>query len=261
MKVHYEELPEINRYIKECGEHSGHSLDEYEADFNRYLAYIRQGQKAIDNSTSILEIGIGTGWFPILCKMRGLKCKGIEISPQLVEFARQWGSSVGVEPDVELGNIEEFMGTESTYDAIIAANVFEHVEDWKSGLRQIYRALKPNGVLYFESTNKFGFSRGEYGFPLYGWFPDQVRYKMRIVFDDPDIMKLGIDFNQFRHSQLRREFERIGFSKIFDRIEMSHEDRVSTGFRRGVVHISKRIPLLKAAALTFCDATRFLCIK
>jgi hypothetical protein len=35
----------------------------------------------------------------------------------------------------------------------------------------------------------------------------------------PDVMKLGIDFNQFRYPLLRRELRRVGFKKIFDRIE------------------------------------------
>ena len=74
-------------------------------------------------------------------------------------------------------------------------------------------------------------------------------------------MKLGIDFNQFRHSVLRREFELNGFSRILDRIEMADERTASTAFRRLVICGSRLAYPLKQVALTFADATRFVCIK
>src|SRR5262249_11113623 len=126
-------------------------------------------------------------------------------------------------------------------------------------------ALKPGGLLFFESTNKFSFTSGEYSaFPLYGfygWLPDKMRYRLRAAVHGADIMKLGIDFHQFRHSLLRREFERNGFSRILDRVEMADESATSDGFRRIVVRWSRRVPPLKALSLTFADATRFICLK
>jgi hypothetical protein len=88
-----------------------------------------------------------------------------------------------------------------------------------------------------------------------------MRYRLRKAVHGDDIMKLGIDFNQFRHSVLRKEFERDGFRTILDRIEMADESVVSSDFRRAVVRWSRRLPPVKAAALTFSDATRFICLK
>ena len=261
MQICNEQLPEICRYIEYAEQASDHSIDAYDAPFNRYLRYIVQGLNRLDDHTNILEVGVGTGWFPIMCRMRGLRCRGIDISPQLVDYARRWGRNLGAEPDVELGNIESCVLGECVYDAVIAADVFEHVENWKDGIGRVYGALKPGGVLYFESTNKFGFGVGEYGFPLYGWLPDKLRYEMRVLFDDPRIMQLGIDFNQFRHSQLRHEFKKVGFSRVMDRIDMAQDDMISSNFRKAVVRWGRKSPYLKNVLLTFCDATRFLCIK
>jgi len=261
MQIYYEHLTEIDHYIQESEKAAGDSLDSHDEAFTRYLRQIAPGVHKFDGSTKILEVGIGTGWFPIMCAMRGLQCKGIDISPELVEYSRKWGQRLGVVPDVEVGNIENCPLDECAYDAIIASSVFEHVENWRLGLRRLYLGLKPGGVLYFESTNKFGFAQGEYKFPLYSWLPDRLRYKLRMMVDDPNIMKLGIDFNQFRFSQLRQEFERIGFSKVLDRIEMSQEDMVSTKMRKVLVRVSRRIPLVRTLTLTFCDGTRFLCFK
>ena len=257
MKVHQEEISEITRFIKN---HAGNSLEYYETQYQGYLKPI-EPLKKIDGSVRILEVGVGTGWFPIMCKMRGLQCKGLEISPQLVEYAREWGRSLGVEPDIELGNLEDDQVGDAVYDIIIASNVFEHVEDWKLGVRRIFKALKPGGIMFFESTNKFSFTSGEYHLPLYGWYPNAMRYFLRKKLENPDVMKLGIDFHQFRYPTLRREFQRVGFSKILDRIQMAREELVSTGMRRKIVGIGKSFPPAKALALTFSDATRFLCVK
>jgi SAM-dependent methyltransferase len=193
--------------------------------------------------------------------MRGWRCKGLEISPQLVERAKEIGAEHGVAPDIELGNLEEDDIGRNRYDIIICSNVFEHVEKWRMSVRKVYEALKPGGIMFFESTNKFSFTSGEYNFPLYGWMPNQMRYRLRIAKQGADIMKLGIDFHQFSHPGLRREFKRAGFSRILDRVEMAHEDTISTGWKKTVVRISRQFPPAKALALVFADATRFICIK
>jgi SAM-dependent methyltransferase len=221
--------------------------------------------KALDANSRMIEIGTGTGWFLLLCQLEGLQCKGLEISPQLIHRAKELGAKYNLVPDIELGNLEETDLGENQFDVAICSNVFEHVEHWREGIRKVTRALKPGGLLFFESTNKFSFTSGEYSaFPLYGfygWLPDKLRYQYRIAAQGPDIMKLGIDFQQFRHSVLRREFERNGFKTILDRVEMADEDAVSTAFRKAVVRWSRRLPPLKALSLAFSDATRFICLK
>jgi len=258
MKVYQETLADVDRYIEN---HRDISLEAYEPRFESYLRPVRRF-KEITSETQILEIGTGPGWFPILCKQRGLCCKGLEISSQLIEVARETGRRYGVEPNIELGNIEESSLPANFYDVVIASSVFEHVEDWRGGLRNVYRCMRPGGVLFFESTNKFSFVSGEYrGMPLYGWLPNSWRYTLRKKVHGPDIMKLGIDFHQFTHGCLRREFKRIGFSQVLDRVEIAEENYVSTGFRRFVVRMAKRCPPFRFLALAFAEATRFVCVK
>jgi SAM-dependent methyltransferase len=257
MKTHQEELSDVTRYIKNF-QHL--RLEDHEEEFERFLRRIRRWHP-IDSSTRMLEIGTGTGWFPLLCKRHGLSCKGLEISPQLVEYAHQFGRAYSLEPDIELGNAEESdLGTDR-YDIIFAQSVFEHIEHWELAAERVYRALRPGGLFVFSSTNKFAFTSGEYKFPLYGWLPDQWRYRLRIRRQGPDIMKLGIDFNQFRYPLLRRTFHRIGFSRILDRVETSEHEEVSTRARRILVGLAKRSRLAKAVVLTFADATVFCCFK
>ena len=258
MKVYTEDLPDVSKYLEN---YKSKSLEYFDGQLQSYLGPIQRYHK-IDASTKILEIGTGVGWFPIRCKQRGWDCIGLEISPQLIEYAKQLGARHGVVPDIRLGNIEEADFGSEVFDIVVASNVFEHIEHWKESLAIIYRMLKPAGVLFFESTNKFSFVSHEYkGVPLYGWLPDGLRYGVRKMVQGPDIMKLGIDFNQFRHANLRKEFKKAGFSGIYDRIEIAEESAVSSEFRKKVVRLSRANSLIKAASLTFSDATRFICVK
>ena len=118
MKIHHEELSDVTRYLDM---HSRISLDEQRPHFERIVTAVSRF-KPIDEKTEILEIGTGSGWFPILSKMRGWRCKGLEISPQLIEYANKWGAQYGVVPDVELGNLEDYELGRNRYDVIIASN-------------------------------------------------------------------------------------------------------------------------------------------
>lgn len=258
MEIHAEDLTDVSRYL---ATHQQMRLEDKERHFRNYLR-ILEPHINVNASTKILEVGTGTGWFPLLCRKHGLNCKGLEISPQLIEFAHKVGKTYGIEPHIELGNLEDTDIGSSEYDVIIVSSVFEHVEYWQRGLEKVYRALKSGGVVFFESTNKFSFTSGEYtGVPLYGWLPNAARYKLRKIVHGDDIMKLGIDFHQFRHSMLRREFKKLGFSKIYDRIEMADTDHVSAEWKKWVVRASKSNRLIKWLSLTFADATRFVCVK
>jgi 2-polyprenyl-3-methyl-5-hydroxy-6-metoxy-1,4-benzoquinol methylase len=258
MQVYYEALSDVTKYIEN---HRDITFEQKERQYENYLRAIRR-YVPINSQTEILEIGTGNGWFPILCKLRGLPCKGIEISPQLVEIAMETGRERGIVPDIELGNLEDYPLPENHYDVVMASSVFEHVENWRTGMRNVYRTLKPGGVLFFESTNKLSFTSGEYtGVPLYGWLPNACRYALRKRVHGEDIMKLGIDFHQFTHGGLRREFKRVGFSQILDRIDIADEQHVSSNFRRRTVRTAKSVGIAKTLALTFAETTRFICIK
>jgi 2-polyprenyl-3-methyl-5-hydroxy-6-metoxy-1,4-benzoquinol methylase len=199
----------------------------------------------------------------LLCKANGLQCKGLEISPQLVEFAMQMGKRNGIVPDIELGNVEDSdLGVEK-YDVVIASSVFEHVEHWRAGLAKLYAALKPGGVLFFESTNKFSFAQsGEYGaVPLYGWLPNAARYRLRMAVHGKEIMKLGIDFTQFMHGMLRREFRKLGFQRTLDLVDLVDAERM-TPLKRTVTLCCRAFRPFRFLLLTFVmPSTTFVCVK
>lgn len=238
------------------------TLQDFLGVFESTLKRIRKF-KEINSSTKVLEVGTGVGWFPILCKKKGIACEGIEICPQLVEYAYEFGQANGVEPDIHLGNIEEEDIGLSRYDIIIALSTFEHVEHWRRGLRKIYNALRPGGLFYFYSTNRFSLRSGEYNMPFYGWLPDRWRYRIRIARSGEEIMKLGIDFNQFNHFQLKRFFSELGFERVLDQFAIIEpSDLVYWKWWKIVaLKLVSKVKTLRLLGLVFSGGTLFICIK
>ena len=78
MHIHYEELADVTRYIEN---HSHIRLEDQKPTLENILENIKRFKK-LDESSKILEIGVGSGWFQIYCKQQGLAIEGLEISPR-----------------------------------------------------------------------------------------------------------------------------------------------------------------------------------
>jgi 2-polyprenyl-3-methyl-5-hydroxy-6-metoxy-1,4-benzoquinol methylase len=237
-------------------------LEDKMAEFDEIFKLVRRF-KPLDSKTKILEIGTGTGWLIIQCERLGMKCKGIEVSAELVEYARQFGRKYGIQPDIEVTKIEEAKLGTSEYDVIIASSTFEHVAGWQEGVKKVFTALKPGGLFFFYSTNKFCFKSGEYDLPFYGWLPDRWRYRLRRALQGEIIMQWGIDFNQFTYAQLRRFFKQLGFATVLDRIDILDPNHLAhpTAHKKLILRALKRFKFLKHVFLLFSNGTLFVCIK
>lgn len=238
------------------------TLETRKPEVENLLSLI-QRFKRITTDTRILEIGVGSGWVQILFKEKGLSCKGLEIDPRLVEYAQERGRRYGVTPDIALGDIGAADIGTSKYDVIIASSTFEHVKDWRMGLEKVFKALAPGGLFYFYSTNKFSFRSGEYDYPLYGWWPDNWRYRIRKRRQGEQIMDWGIDFNQFTYFQLRRYFKSLGFSKVMDMIDILNPQNLNNPsmHKRLILRLCKTCKPFKHLFLFFAPGTSFVCIK
>ena len=258
MRIHYD-LSHVNGYIEQY-KHS--EIWDFQPEFENILRRIKKF-KTMGADTKILEVGTGIGWFAILCNKQGICCEGIEICPQLVEYAQNLGRRHNVEPGIKLGNIEETEIGTSTYDIVVATSTFEHVDQWEKGIQKVFNALKPGGLLYFYSTNKFSLWSGECRFPLYSWLPNKWRYRLRIAQQGEEIMKLGIDFNQFSPFHLKGFFKKVGFSAVFDQFQILDSENIMRK-KRWKDQLLKAIQLfwpLKPLALLFSPGTLFICRK
>lgn len=88
----------------------------------------------------ILDIGCGTGKNIETLSKFG-KTWGIDISPQAIKYCKKRGIK-----NIKLGKADQTGFKKSSFDIITLLDVLEHVDDNKT-LKEIYRILKPNGLL------------------------------------------------------------------------------------------------------------------
>jgi SAM-dependent methyltransferase len=239
-------------------------LAECEANFDNILRKI-ESFHPVTSTTKILDVGAGLGWFEIVCAKRGLSCLGIEHNPVVREAALRLAREHGVEVEIEEADIETVELAPEQYDVVVATSVFEHVQRFAVGFEKVYEALRPGGVFYFYSTNKFSFRSGEYpGVPLYGWLPYSARRRVRVFKQGPDIVESsGIDFNQFTYWGLRRQFRVLGFSRVLDRVEyLDTCDRTARSATRNLtLRALKVLPPVRTGYRVFARGNAFICLK
>jgi ubiquinone/menaquinone biosynthesis C-methylase UbiE len=215
--------------------------------------------------TSLLEMGMGSGWLVILAAERGLRAAGLEHNPELAELARERARDAGVSIDIHVGSAESYPLEAGAYDIVVANSLLEHVPDYRAAIQNAYRALRPGGLFYFNSTNKFALRSGEYPpMRLYGWLPYRARAWIRLRKQGPDVVSSGgMDANQFTYPGIRRTLRQVGFARVIDVYELLEVDDLNraTRLRTTVMRAYKRFPPLKWVLTTFSDGTYFYCVK
>ncbi len=93
-------------------------------------------------NATLLEIGCGHGEVLVEARRRGYRVSGIEISPHAAAVAN---TRLG-EPAVQVASLETAALPRDHFDAVLAADVIEHVRDPKTFLLRIRDLLRPGGV-------------------------------------------------------------------------------------------------------------------
>jgi len=91
----------------------------------------------------LLEVGCGHGEVLLEARRRGFEVSGIEFSAHAAAAANARLAA----PAVLVGAIEEVPLAPASFDAVLAADVVEHVRDPKSFLMRAWELLAPGGVV------------------------------------------------------------------------------------------------------------------
>ena len=118
--------------------------DEFAIYLCRQLAELR-GQPG-----KLLDFGSGWGSYLYAAKQIGWDAIGIEVDTAKIDFARRYGVTA------MKGDLLDRQFEESSFDAVIAQQVFEHLYDPVAYLKEVRRILKPGGVLFISVPNYGG---------------------------------------------------------------------------------------------------------
>lgn len=96
----------------------------------------------------ILDAGCGTGSLLVQLALRGYDVNGVDISEESVRRTVEYLTPIMPEAKsiIKVGSAEKIDYPDGSFDAVIAAEVLEHVEKDLLAVREFYRLLKPGGV-------------------------------------------------------------------------------------------------------------------
>lgn len=106
----------------------------------------------LEPNMKILDVGCGTGSLAIAAKHRighdGMVV-GIDPSSNMVNLAQEKAEKEQVDVAFQVGVIEEINFPENQFDLVLSSLMMHHLLDElkKDGLQEVYRVLKPNGIL------------------------------------------------------------------------------------------------------------------
>lgn len=73
---------------------------------------------------------------------------GLDVDPLYIETASRFAESRNVSVEFKIGTAEALPFDDSTFDAVLTYEVFEHVRDPERALAECYRVVKPGGRMF-----------------------------------------------------------------------------------------------------------------
>ena len=116
-----------------------------EKAYDRLVENVKAGQR-------VLDIGCGTGALTVRAALKQAQIQAIDINPQMMTIARQRVEQAGATGRVtfcEQSVVELDSEPAANYDVVMSGLCFSELSDDELcfGLGQVYRILKPGGIL------------------------------------------------------------------------------------------------------------------
>jgi ubiquinone/menaquinone biosynthesis C-methylase UbiE len=161
----------------------------------------------------ILEIGCGIGIDGMEFTKNGADYTGIDISEKSLWLAKNYFSLNQQKSNLLLADAENLPFEDNSFDLVYSWGVLHHTPDIRQAIKEIYRALKPNGTLIIMLYNKYslvglqlyiryGFLKGNIGANLNDLYAFHHESPGTKAFTDKEVKDLFSRFRELKISNI-----------------------------------------------------------
>ncbi|MDT0633154.1 bifunctional 2-polyprenyl-6-hydroxyphenol methylase/3-demethylubiquinol 3-O-methyltransferase UbiG [Rubrivirga sp. S365] len=133
-------------------EDDGHAIALLRAEGILKTAYVREvlDRHGIDEGARVLDVACGAGLVSLPLADAGYRVEGVDLSEGSLAVARQRV------PDAtfRVGDALALDAEDGAYDAVLLLDVLEHVEEPARAIAEAARAVRPGGVVVFNTFNQ-----------------------------------------------------------------------------------------------------------
>ena len=126
-------------------------FDESAADYDKAIAFSEKllfgdGRAWVCSQArgQVLEIAVGTGrnlpFYPA-----NVEITGIEISPAMLEIARQRAQSLGRQAELIVGDAQALPFPDQSFDTVVCTIALCSIPDDRQAIAEVWRVLRPGG--------------------------------------------------------------------------------------------------------------------
>jgi SAM-dependent methyltransferase len=126
----------------------GHDVEAKKQGALEKMAYFEQ---TLGHRGRYLDVACGRGESLWAARESGWEYEGVDASSTYLEWAAE---HLGVRG--RLGTLDEIKFPDNHFDAITMNAIIEHLYDPYSTMREVFRILKPGGLLWFDAPNEDG---------------------------------------------------------------------------------------------------------
>jgi ubiquinone/menaquinone biosynthesis C-methylase UbiE len=125
-----------------------HRMEEMQEEAREVSRYLKDGDE-------VLEVASGPGYLSIeLAKQGKYKITGMDLSKDFVEIAARNAKRAGVEVNFIQGNASELPFKDHIFHFIVCVLSFKNFKDPQKVLEEMYRVLKPGGLVLIMDLNR-----------------------------------------------------------------------------------------------------------
>jgi ubiquinone/menaquinone biosynthesis C-methylase UbiE len=197
----------------------------------------------------LLDLGAGMGGLSVAllrdAGLEGLQLQALDYNPDYCRISRLRAARYGLNLNIVVAAGERLPYPADSFDCVVCLDVLEHVGDARRVLREMWRVLRPGGVVLTTVPNRRAFRDPHYHLPLINWLPAVAA---EAIIERAGRSKRGgplLDrqehsaLNTYTWSGFKRLASGVGFrvrDQVKGRIEQG-EVRQLEGWRRSVLHL------------------------